>query len=202
MLSANICLQAPAAPNSTYIILSLLSEIYDELLDSWAPISLNEEENNRIRALENRIGSLPIMAVSFNYGADDAVAIQVYQMAARIYCLRASQSSWELSTAVETLTDNVFAGPLPGHACGHFFPLLILVCETRTDERRRTILELIDKTEKNAQIKGIKGLRNTVKSIWVQQDLQADSDLLVNYLGMMSAMNSSSNAPSSFAWVS
>jgi hypothetical protein len=98
--------------------------------------------------------------------------------------------------------DHVFAGPLPAHACGHFFPVFILASETRTDEPRTAILNLIDRIERNAKIRGIKRLRHTIQSIWVQQDLHADSDLLVNYLGMMSAVVSSSKPPFSFVLAS
>ncbi len=164
------------------------------------PRSHNEEYHNRLKALENKIGSLPIMPVSTSFGADDAVAVEVYQMATRIYFLRGSKSSWSLSTKIESVIDNVFAGPLPAHVCGHFFPVFILACETRTDEKRTAILNLIDGIERNAQIRGVERLRNTIQSIWVQQDLYADSDLLVNYLGMMSV--SSSHAPFPFVLAS
>jgi hypothetical protein len=176
----------------------LLSEIYDTLLDPWDPRSHNEEYHNRLKALEDRIGSLPIMPVSTSSGADDAVAVQVYQMATRIYFVRASQSSWKLSTEIDSLIDNVFAGPLPAHACGHFFPVFVLACEARTDERRTSILNLIDRTERSVQIRSIEGLRRTIQSIWVQQDLHSDSDLLLNYLGIMTRVISSSNALPSF----
>lgn len=138
------------------------------------------------------------MPVSTSSGADDAVAVQVYQMATRIYFVRASQSSWKLSTEIDSLIDNVFAGPLPAHACGHFFPVFILACEARTDERRTSILNLIDRTERSTKIRSIEGLRRTIQSIWVQQDLHADSDLLLNYLGIMTRVISSSNALPSF----
>lgn len=120
-------------------------------------------------------------------------------MATRIYFVRASQSSWKLSTKIESLIDNIFAGPLPAHACGHFFPVSILACEARADEQRTTILRLVDEAKRRTQIRSIEGLRVTIQSIWVQQDLHADGDLLVNYLGMMSTMISSSNAPLSFS---
>ena len=168
------------------MILNLLSEIYDKLLDLWDPRSHSNGYHNRLKALEDRIGSLPILPVSTSFGADDAVAIEVYKMAARIYFVRALQSSWKLSTKLDSLLDNVFTGPLPAHACGHFFPVFVLACEARTDERRTTIVGLIDRTERSAQIRGIEALRHRIQSIWVQQDLYADSDLLLNYLNIIS----------------
>ncbi|KAH8646015.1 fungal-specific transcription factor domain-containing protein [Tricladium varicosporioides] len=198
---SHLAIHRPAspAPSPSYAILNLLSEIYDTLLDPWDPRSRNEDYDIRLRALEDKIGSLPIMPVSASSGVDDGVAVEVYQMAARIYFVRASKSSWKLSTKMKSLIDNVFAGPLPAHACGHFFPVFILACETRTDERRATVLNLIDRVERSTQIKSIRGLRYTVQSIWVQQDLHADSDLLLNYLGIMSAVIDSSDSLPSFA---
>ena len=76
--------------------------------------------------------------------------------------------------------------------------MFILACETRADERRTAMLNLIDWIERNAKIRGMERLRHTIQSIWLQQDLYADSDLLVNYLGMMSSVISSSNVPFSF----
>lgn len=179
-------------------MLNLLPEIYDTLSDTCDPRIRNEEYHNRLKTIEDRIGNLPIMAVSTSFGADDAVALQVYQMAARIYSAQASQSSWKLSTKIDSVIDNIFAGPLPGHACGHFFPVSILACEARTDERRTTILNIINRTERSSGIRSLEAVRHTIQSIWVQQDLHADGDLLVNYLGMMSAVIRSSNAPFSF----
>ena len=166
------------------------------------PRSHNKGYHIRLKALEDKIGSLPIMPVSTTFGADDAVAVEVYQMAARIYFARASMSSWKLSSKIESVINDVFAGPLPAHPCGHFFPVFILACESGTDERRTAILNVLDRTERSAQIRGMEALRHTIQSIWVQQDLHADSDLLVNYLGMMSAVISSSNAPFSFVLAS
>lgn len=151
----------------------------------------NAEYQYRLQALEDKIGNLPIMTVSFTFGADDAIATQVYQTAARIYFARAAQSSWKLSTTMSWVLDNIFAGPLPGHACGYFFNLFILACEARTDEQRTAIQEMLEMTKRNAKIRGVDALRNTMQSIWVQQDLQADDDLLVNYLGLMSAVSNS-----------
>jgi hypothetical protein len=160
----------------------------------------NEEHHNRLKGLENKISNLPITVISTNFGADDALAVQVYQTATRIYFARASQSSWKLSKKINTVIDNVFAGPLPGHACGHFFPVFILTCEARTDEQRIAVLSLMDSTERNARIKGVKGLRKEIQKIWVKQDLEKDSELLVNYLGMMSAVSSETNVPTSLVW--
>lgn len=129
------------------------------------------------------------MPVSTTFGADDAAAVQVYQMATRIGFIRASQSSWKQSTRMESLIDKIFVGPLPAHACGHFFPVTILACEACMDDQRTTILNVLDRAERSTGLRVMKELKYTFQSIWVQQDLHADSDLLLDYLGIMSGFN-------------
>jgi hypothetical protein len=166
-------------------MLNLLSEIYSTSLHPWNHTSYNEEYHSRLGEVEDKIARLHITPISTTFGADDEVAIQVYQMATRIYFARASHSSWRVSSTVNTLIDNIFAGPLPAHVCGHFFPVFILICEAGTDKQRTVILDLIDRTEKSTRI-SMKHLRTTVLSIWAQQDLYADDDLLVDYLSIIS----------------
>ncbi|GKT43336.1 uncharacterized protein ColSpa_03517 [Colletotrichum spaethianum] len=76
--------------------------------------------------------------------------------------------------------------------------MFILSCEARTDERRAAIINLINRTERSARTRSLKGLRDLIQSIWVQQDLHADSDLLVNYHGIISTVVSSSTTLLSF----
>ncbi|KAI0376219.1 fungal-specific transcription factor domain-containing protein [Hypomontagnella monticulosa] len=189
------------SPNPAHAILNLLSETCDTLLSPWDPRSREEEYHDRLRALEERIENLPAIPALSTPAADTiaAVEIEVYQLATRIYLLRASQSPWESSPKLESLIRRAFTVPLKANFCVHFFPLFILACEARTDEQRASILNLIDRTEKGARIRSMKGLRREIQSIWVQQDLHADSDLLMNYLGIMSAVISSSNTLPSFA---
>lgn len=67
-----------------------------------------------------------------------------------------------------------------------------MACEAYTDERRTAIIGLIDRTERDSFVK-FGQLRSMIQSVWVQQDLHADGDLLVNYLGIISTVISSNN---------
>lgn len=193
--------QVMPSPNPAHAILGLLSETCDTLLSPGDPRSRDEGYRNRLRALEEKIENLPPIPALATPAADAmaAVEIEVYQLATRIYLLRASQDPWESSSKLDSLIRRAFTVPLKANFCVHFFPLFILACEARTDEQRGSILNLIDRTETGARIRSMKGLRREIQSIWVQQDLHADSDLLMNYLGIMSAVISSSNALPSFA---
>jgi Fungal specific transcription factor domain len=138
---------------------------------------------------------MPNPAIS---GDDAALAVEIYRMATQVYLARASQSQWEPSTTLDSEINEAFAKIMGFYSCNSFFPLFILACEARTDERRAAIIGLINRTERSVRTRSLKGLRAVIQSIWVQQDLHADSDLLVNYLGIISTVISSSNTLLSF----
>lgn len=75
--------------------------------------------------------------------------------------------------------------------CRHFFPLLIIAGEARTDEQRVAIMNLIDRTEKHGYVRSMKAFRAQVQSFWVQQDLHADGEPILDYLGLMKGIISS-----------
>lgn len=124
--------------------------------------------------------------------ADTILGVKIWQLATRVYLARASQGQWQPSINVESEMDAVFDEIITFCFCKHAFPLLIVACEAHTDERRAAIIDLIDRTERGGLIRNFKMLRAMIQSIWVQQDLHADSELLVNYLGVISTVISSS----------
>ncbi|KAK3941283.1 arginine metabolism regulation protein II [Diplogelasinospora grovesii] len=185
--------------NPTYAILNLLSEICDTLVDPRDPRSRSEEYQDRLKDLERRVGNVPIRSASAGSTPDAMFAVELYQMATQIYLVRASQSPWEPAANLESLIDAAFSGPAKSCICEHFFPLLILACEAQRDEQRVAIINLIERVQRDARIRSIQEVKNTIQSIWVQQDLHRDGDVLVDYLGIMSAVISSSNTVPSFA---
>lgn len=185
-------------PNPSYAILNILSEACYMLLDPKDPTSRSEEYRGRLRELERRVETIHVKSASTSSSADAALAVEVFQTATRVYLARASQSPWETPADLDSLIDKAFAGPIVNCICPHFFPLFILACEARTDDRRAAILHLIDGTETNLRIRSRAWLKEVIQSVWVHQDLHADGDLLVNYVDVVSDMISSSNTVPSF----
>ncbi|KAH8164572.1 hypothetical protein CIB48_g3665 [Xylaria polymorpha] len=186
----------------THSILSILSEVWDVLLDPSDPRSQEVEYKDRLRALEWKVDNLPL-ATSITTESDDArgdleFTVQLYQVATRVYLARASQSPQEPAANMDFLIDSAYAGPVQSCYCRHFFPLLIIACEARTDEQRVAILNLIDRTDRKGYVRSMKTFRTQVQSFWIQHDLHADSDLISNYLSMMKAAVSSTSALPSY----
>jgi hypothetical protein len=188
--------QVTPSPNPAHAILNLLTEICDTVVDPRDPSSRNEEHQGRLRALEGKLGSLSITPAA---AADtNLLPVNMYEISTRIYLARASQSPWELPTRLDSLIEMAFSLASSGSTCKHFFPLFVVACEARTDERRVAILGLIDSTANSGLVRSMEGLRAVIESIWVQQDLHADNELLPDYLGIMSSAISSSDVIPSF----
>ncbi|KAL0942978.1 uncharacterized protein CTRU02_200864 [Colletotrichum truncatum] len=185
--------------NPTYAILNLLSEVCDTLIDPRDPRSQDEEYRLRLKDIERRIESLSIQSDTTESTPDAIFAVGLYQMATRVYLVRASQSPWEATANLDSLIDAAFSGPARSCTCEHFFPLLILACEAQKDEQRVTIINLIERTARDERIRSIQAVKTTIQSIWVQQDLHKDNDVLIDYLDIMSAVISSNNSVPSFA---
>ncbi|OLN90044.1 Arginine metabolism regulation protein II [Colletotrichum chlorophyti] len=188
-----------SALNPTYAILNLLSEICDTLVDPRDPRSRSEGYQNRLKDLDRSIGNVHIISASAESTPDAMFAVELYHMATRIYRIRASQSPWEPTANLDFLIAAAFSGPVKSCICEHFFPLLIFACEAQKDEQRVAIINVIERTQRDARIRSIQEVKNTIQSLWVQPDLHKDDDVLVDYLGILSAVTSSSATIPSFA---
>ncbi|KAI3335341.1 fungal-specific transcription factor domain-containing protein [Ustulina deusta] len=187
--------------NRPHAILDVLSEICEVLLDPSDPRSQEIEYKDRLRALEWKVDNLPfIPSISVLDDPTDDVEFtaQLYRISTRVYLARASQDPLKPPADLNSLTDNAFAGPVQHCYCRHFFPLLIIAGEARTDEQRAAILNLIDRTEKHGYVRSMKLFRAQVQSFWIQQDLHADSEPILNYLSLMKAIVSSDRALPSY----
>ncbi|SCO90463.1 uncharacterized protein FRV6_14591 [Fusarium oxysporum] len=183
----------------TSSIMSLLFEACNIYMDPQDPQSQSPEYRNSLRRLEAQVDDLIASPVPNDLNPESAFALELYRVATRIYIARASQSPWEAPAVLDSLVDALFNGPVASCTCIHFFPLLILACESRRDDQRVAILNLIDRTQRDARIRSMKAVTNAIQAVWVQQDLHADSEVLVNYMDLLSIGISSSSSIPSFA---
>ncbi|ENH75402.1 hypothetical protein FOC1_g10002958 [Fusarium oxysporum f. sp. cubense race 1] len=183
----------------TSSIMSLLFEACNIYMDPQDPQSQSPEYRNSLRRLEAQVDDLIASPVPNDLNPESAFALELYRVATRIYIARASQCPWEAPAVLDSLVDALFNGPVASCTCIHFFPLLILACESRRDDQRVAILNLIDRTQRDARIRSMKAVTNAIQAVWVQQDLHADSEVLVNYMDLLSIGISSSSSIPSFA---
>ncbi|KAI1126523.1 fungal-specific transcription factor domain-containing protein [Nemania abortiva] len=186
-------------------ILNVLSEICEVLLDPSDPRSGDIAYRDRLRGLEWMVDNIPSFtplsdSTKLDKSTEDIeFTVQLYQIATRVYLARASQNPLEPCVNLDALIDEAFRGPIQDCYCRHFFPLLILACEARGEEQRAAILNLIDRTERKGYMRSMETFRKQVESFWIQYDLHADDDLILNYLSVMKTIISSNPALPSYA---
>ncbi|KAF5624539.1 hypothetical protein F52700_9708 [Fusarium sp. NRRL 52700] len=183
----------------TSSIMSLLFEACDIIIDPQDPRSHSPEYRNSLQRLEAQVDAVIASPIPNDLNPESAMALELYRVATRIYIARASQTPWEAPALLDSLIDALFNGPVASCTCIHFFPLLILACESGRDDQRVAILNLIDRTQRDARVRSMKAVTNAIQAIWVQQDLHADDDVLVDYMDLLSIGISSSSTIPSFA---
>lgn len=189
--------------NPGYEILNLLCEVNDVLVTPEDPRSQDNQSHDRLQTLESKIVAISTPSLTSTSepqsGTIPPLDIALYQMTTLIYLIRASQNPWGRTSRLSTLVDRVFTIAYECKTCPHFFPLFILACEARTDEQRRAIMHVIDSTERHAVMRSMGGLRAAIRMTWVQQDLYADGELIVDYLRVINGVISSFQSPPSYA---
>ncbi|KAF7562897.1 hypothetical protein G7046_g1234 [Stylonectria norvegica] len=190
----------PHSPRSAHAILDLLSETCSTLLDPLDPASQDEEYKARMAQLEMQVRTLPDgSSTPETWASPDnnlLLSIELYQVSTLIYLIRASGGP---TSKLKALVERAFAAPVQYHSCHHFFPLFVLGCEAKTEEQRSLILALIERTERDSLMRSMKGVRDGIEGIWVQQDLHADEDLVINYDTMLSGVISANSTLPSYA---
>lgn len=77
--------------------------------------------------------------------------------------------------------------------CERPFPIFFVACEARTDDKRQSILAILDRTQQTAQGNGLCATRRMIESMWVQQDLASDIEDL-KYVDILNTTISSSES--------
>ncbi|KEY74832.1 hypothetical protein S7711_06518 [Stachybotrys chartarum IBT 7711] len=174
--------------NPEHSILNLLSDVCDTVVDPRDPKSRERDYQDRLAALKESISNLPFLSLKDNLPSESNAHVQItlelHQLSTLIYLVRVSQNPLEAVPDLQLLVDWAFAVPIQAPACAHFFPLFVLACEARTDEQRTAILALLRRTEK-AIYGRRRHISSLIQSVWVQQDLYADGEVMLNYAAVM-----------------
>ena len=136
-----------------------------------------------------------IMEVSQRYGnpspetnQNAADMIRLYQMAALIYLARVTECVSGEARNLQILLDEAFSTLSRMDSCELQFPLIILSYEARTDEQRMMILDLVHRTEQNTYGRSIDCLRQSLKALWIQEDLVSDEEFVPKYMDRVSTI--------------
>ncbi|KAH8817329.1 fungal-specific transcription factor domain-containing protein [Xylogone sp. PMI_703] len=112
---------------------------------------------------------------------DDPASVEnvaeLYRLASIIYLHRRMEVLQGPSPLIEMTVDSAFAVVSKLSVCEHAFPLSIVACEARTDERRRQILTVMSRTEEQKRSRSYVCIRTFITAFWNQDDLDAKGDI-------------------------
>lgn len=159
----------------------------------------NDEYESTLHCLERRITNIVPSApeaVSDTTSTAWVATIEIFKLAALIYLKRVSRNFSGPSPQIDAMVERAYVLLDRLGTFNPAFPLLIVGCETRTDEQRIKILQHIEKATKTSSLRGLHELQSILQQIWVQDDLAVDYEL--DYLNRLDAVITSYRIMPSF----
>lgn len=154
-------------------MLNLLSQVCDTVSSSAIFPETSDkvdDYNGFLTRLDWRIRSLPIPKVTDD--DDDAtLVIKLYQLAILLYLNRSSEGLIDQPLRTQQQIDQAFAIFPRLSSCKQQFPIFVIGCESRTDEQRAVILDVISRTEKINSSRSFNHCKLLLQAVWAQDDL-------------------------------
>ncbi|KAK2591164.1 hypothetical protein QQS21_011140 [Conoideocrella luteorostrata] len=162
-------------------VLQFLSEVF--MVTSQALEESDAAHNvvHNINALEGSASTAREIFGRYGSASTEVTAnatnmLKLYELAAAIYLSRVSEYVSGRVRDVQSLLDDAFELLRCIRTCELQFPLLILGCESKTDEQRAMMLELVQRTEQKSYYRSLDCLRRSLRALWVQEDLATEGD--------------------------
>lgn len=171
----------PPTSSTANALQVILTEACDVLAVKQNSVSLDRKHYSKFMPdLSWRLASL-----SGSVTADPV--LELFYIAMVVYLNRATGNLLEPETKTQQRISRAFTMLASMKLCERQFPLFILGCEARTDEDRRMVLDLVDRTDLAVSSRWMFLTRAFIKKVWVQDDL-ADGEL--DYMDKLSAIMS------------
>jgi hypothetical protein len=184
-------------------VLETISRVCDNVLDCSDPGFNATEHIEELDRLERRLKHTTQFIEEENESgmilqSEQAVHVaELYRLAGLIYLYRGAQRLPSAAPKVKCVVDAGFETVAKLHSCDRAFPIFILGCESRSDEDRLQILNLMRRTQELGTIGNIAQARQLMEVAWKQQDLDTEKEL--DYIKVLEATMSMSNELPSFA---
>ncbi|KAI3327809.1 hypothetical protein HD806DRAFT_484001 [Xylariaceae sp. AK1471] len=178
-------------------ILRYLGDVFDALCASAHSSRSIEGLQQEIHAFELGVENASKPTISPSSSTDKmidrlAVLTELFRAAVLVYIARVCETKFGELRDLTPLLDRAFIQIEQLHTCERLFPIFILGCEAKTDERRIAILDLVRRTEENTTVRSLECLRRALDSVWIQDDLHADQDMTLDYMNKLNVIVSSS----------
>ncbi|KAI8634245.1 hypothetical protein F5Y19DRAFT_487713 [Xylariaceae sp. FL1651] len=178
-------------------VLRLLGDVIDTLWEYQHSETSAEDLQTGLQDLELKLSNIPESPIvpsstAENAGTSMATLTELYRMAVLIYLARVAESKFGEPRDLGPQLDRAFAQLEHVHTCERLFPIFILGCEAQTDERRMAIFDILRRTEEQTHVRSLECMLRGLTSVWIQDDLNADQDLMLDYINKMNVVISAS----------
>lgn len=160
-------------------MLDLLSQVCDAISSSVISPDTSDDAHDHksfVKVLDWRIRSLPIPKVTED-GDNATLVMKLYQLAMLVYLNRSSEGTIDQPIRTQQQIDQAFAILPRLSSCKQQFPIYIIGCESRTDEQRAVILDVILRTEKLSSSRSFNHCKKLLQASWAQDDLAGWNDI-------------------------
>ncbi|KAI0200564.1 fungal-specific transcription factor domain-containing protein [Astrocystis sublimbata] len=201
LCASAIKLNVVIAPLPT--ILRRLGDVLEALCHDTLSSTPLDTLQRTIHTAESLVKSVPQLCTAAassktEAGLDRLAALtELYRTAILVYIARLCASMFGETRDLTHLLDRGFAQIEQMQTCDRLFPVFILGCEADTDERRLLVLNLLRRTEKT-HVRSLDCLRRGLDSVWIQDDLHADQDIMLDYMNKLDVIVSSSHTMPTF----
>ncbi|KXJ88723.1 fungal-specific transcription factor domain-domain-containing protein [Microdochium bolleyi] len=110
---------------------------------------------------------------------------ELYRLSALLCLARTGESRFGWPASIEAILDKAMAVMQDMETCQRQFPVLVLGSQARTEEQRRVVIDLLERSTKSVAGRTLVCLQKSIEFSWVQADLHADEDLLLDFGQLM-----------------
>lgn len=158
--------------------MDLLCQVVDNVYEPGHPDYQSESHLKTVRSLEIRLKYLEQRQAAVLPSDDDKQATQeaqiadLFRLAAIIYLLRMAKGEPENSKCLASAMDQAFEILDQIEYCDRPWPLFIIGLESRTEERRARMLQVLESSVKRRPLGSMTLVNRMVPDAWTQQDLR------------------------------
>ncbi|KUJ23302.1 uncharacterized protein LY89DRAFT_680072 [Mollisia scopiformis] len=155
-----------------------LSDVLTMILQAKSRRAAGLNHKDLLAVLEWKIRSINVPIANPMEGLDPSEMVseklmteELFKLALFIFVERSLGDSSTKSEKLRSRTRSAFHIFSRLESLHRQFPLLIIANEARTDEDRLIVLDLISRTEENRSLRCLRGMKETIQSLWAQDDL-------------------------------
>jgi hypothetical protein len=170
-------------------MVNLLSQVCDAVSSSAVPPRSSDVDayRNFLEVLDWRIRTVPMAKITEDGVSDDeTLVMHLYQLAMLVFLHRSSEGLIDQPIKLQEYIDKAFAILPRLTSCKQQFPIHVIGCEARTDERRALVLDLISRTEKMRSSRSFNFCRKILEAVWAQDDLGDGNN--ISYRGKLTTI--------------